>query len=128
MSITSGVYPSRLKTAKLICIHKGGDHKTISNYRPISILPAFGKIIEKVVSTQIYEQFALNNLFTNSQFGFRKGISTENGVSTIIDSISRSFDQSHFVVGVFLDLAKAFDTIDRNILFGKLELNGIKNI
>ena len=89
MSITSGVYPSRLKTAKLICIHKGGDHKTISNYRPISILPAFGKIIEKVVSTQISEHFALNNLFTNSQFGFRKGISTEDGVSTVIHSISQ---------------------------------------
>ena len=83
---------------------------------------------EKVVATQISEQFALNNLFTNYQFGFRKGISTENGVSTIIDSISHSFDQSKFVAGVFLDLAKAFDTIDRNILFGKLDLSGIKNI
>ena len=67
------------------------------------------------------EHFALNNLFTYSQFGFRKGISIENGVSTIIDSISHSFDQSNFVVGVFLDLAKAFDTIDRNILFRKLD-------
>ena len=67
-------------------------------------------MIEKVVATQKSEHFALNNLFTISQFGFRKDISTENGVSTIIDGISHSFDQSNFVVGVFLDPAKAFDT------------------
>ena len=71
--------------------------------------------------------FVPNNLSTNSQFGFRKGISTENGVSTIIDSISHSFDQSNFVGGVFLDLAKPFDTKDRNILFRKLDLYGVKN-
>ena len=61
-------------------------------------------------------------------FSSKKGISTENRASAIVDRISHNFDRSNFVIGVFLDLAKAFDTIDRNIIFGKLDIYGIKNL
>ena len=126
LCLRRGIFPNKLKTAKIICIHKGGAHDIISNYRPISILPAFAKIIEKVAAHQLYDFFEQNVLLTKSQYGFRKGMSTESAVCTLYDTIVSNIDSGKFTLSVFLDLAKAFDSIDRDILLKKLECYGVR--
>ena len=90
-------------------------------------MPAFGKIIEKVVALQIHEHFNKNLLFCRSQYGFRGKSSTEDAVLALVDYVSENIDVGNYVLGVFLDVAKAFDCIDRQILIRKLEIYGIRN-
>ena len=127
LCLLDGQFPSRLKVAKIVCIFKAGERNLMKNYRPISILPPFGKIIEKIVAMQVYEHFQINSLFCTSQFGFRKNLSTENAVLNLVDYVGERLDAGNFVVGVFLDVAKAFDCIDRQLLLQKLEKYGIRD-
>ena len=124
LSLRTGIFPQNLKTSTVICIHKGGDRRTMSNYRPISLLPAFSKIIEKIVCIQLNDYFMCNHLFTNDQYGFLRKSSTEGAVLELTDAILSSFSNGDFLLGVFIDLAKAFDSMDRNILFMKLSYYG----
>ena len=89
---------------------------------------SFSKILEKIVFNRLVRYFNENNLFTPSQFGFRKGMSTEDAIQALVNSIYDAFDSQNSVVGVFIDLAKAFDSVDRDYLLDKLEFYGIKNV
>ena len=125
-SLSTGIFPDRLKIAKIIPLFKKEDPHQLDNYRPISLLPAFSKIFEKAVFIQLYEYFNKNNLLYKSQYGFRTLHSTELASLEIIDIIGKDLDNGKLPIGVFLDLSKAFDTLDHTILLDKLLYYGIK--
>ena len=118
-SLTTGVIPYSLKTAKVVPIFKSGDRQHISNYRPISVLPYFSKFFEKVMHERIMSYITAKNILYNGQFGFRKGLSTHMAVLEMCDKITEARDNNQFSIGVFLDLSKAFDTVDHDILLKK---------
>ena len=108
----TGIFPDKLKLEKIFPVHKKDDIHTIQNYRPISILPTISKIFEKVVYEQIQTYFLQNNLFSKSQYGFRSQHSTENAILELVDKISLALDNGNTPIAFYLDLSKAFDTLD----------------
>ena len=121
-----GSFPDMLKTTCIIPLHKGGDQRDPSNYRPISLLPQFGKLFEKVIKKRFIKFFDKYNLITPHQFGFRKKYSTELAVTDIHDMLLKNVDEKKVSCTIFLDLAKAFDSVDHKILLNKLERHGIR--
>ena len=126
-SLLTGIFPDHLKIAKIIPLYKKSDETLLDNYRPISLLPTISKIFEKAVFKQLYDYFEENKLFYESQFGFRKGHSTELACLELIDKITEELDKGHVPIAIFLDLSKAFDTLDHTILLSKLQHYGIQD-
>ena len=108
-------------------IYKSGKKQLLRNYRPISVLSCFSKILERIMYNRVYNYLTDNNLLFHKRFGFRKGHSFDHALIKLIDSIYDSFNQNKYALGVFIDLSKAFDTADHNILIDKLNSYGIKN-
>ena len=125
--INTGVFPNKLKIAKITPIFKKDDRTLFTNYRPISLLPIFSKVIEKVISIQINDFFVENKLFFNHQYGFRSGHSTELAALELTDRIITALDNHNTPLNIFLDLSKAFDTLDHTILLDKLLYYGIRS-
>ena len=124
--LETGIFPSKLKIAKVILILKRGDETIFDNYRPISILPSISKVFERIIFNQIHNYFHVNNLHFCSQYGFRKEHSTELAVLELIDRITQLLDKGTTPINVYFDLSKAFDTLDHNILLHKLKYYGIE--
>ena len=122
--IVQHIFPDKLKLAKILPIYKKDNENLLENYRPISILPAISKILEKVIANQINQYFINNNLFYPSQYGFRQSHSTELTALEIIDRITYLMDQNKLPLNIYIDLSKAFDTIDHTILLHKLQHYG----
>lgn len=121
-----GSFPNILKISKIICLYKKGNPKSITNYRPISLLSVFSKIIEKILAKRIISFLEENNILSNSQHGFREKRSTMSALYSILDFIYKQLDKNNKVMAVFVDLTKAFDCVDHEILVRKLEAYGLR--
>lgn len=122
----TGIFPSKLKIAKIIPIFKTGDNYVFNNYRPISLLPSLSKIVERIMHNQLFKHFNDNKLFYDSQYGFRQQHSTELAAIELIDKIVTKMNNNELPLNIYLDLSKAFDTLDHDILLNKMKFYGIK--
>ena len=111
--------------ANVVPAHKKNDKRSIKNYRPVSLLPIFGKVFERLLYNQMYSFFIENNLISLSQSGFWQGDSCINQLVSITHEIYRSVDLGYEVRGVFLDISKTFDKVWHEGLLHKLKENGI---
>lgn len=125
-SLETGMFPKLLKIAKVKPLYKKDNEKFFENYRPISILPSISKIFEKVIYNQIYDYFSKLQLLYKSQYGFRSSHSTELAALEIVNRIIIDMDNGKVPINVYLDLSKAFDTLDHDILSFKLSYYGIR--
>lgn len=121
-SIGTGIFPDRLKEAAVFPIFKSGNKEDPSNYRPISILNTISKIFEKHVAEQLHEYLNSTNILHRTQSGFRKRHSCQTAITYLTDTFMKHIDNGELVGCVYLDLKKAFDLVDYDILIHKLTL------
>jgi len=124
-SIVTGVVPSKLKIAKVVPVFKSGDSQDMNNYRPISLLSNFAKILEKIVYNRLVEFLCDKNIISPRQFGFRRGHSTVHPMSLLLNNIGAALNERKHSIVIFCDLKKAFDTCNIEILLDKLKRIGI---
>ena len=120
LCLNKGFFPSALKIAVVKPIFKTGDKKQFNNYRPISILPYISKILEKVIHIRTMSYLQDANVLSASQYGFQKNKSTYMPLLLLQENITKAFENGKLVCGIYLDLKKAFDTVDHMILIRKL--------
>ena len=113
---------------KVIPLHKGGSTQNLNNSRPNSLLSIFDKIIEKIIHKRSYLFLGHHNILFENQFGFRKNNSTSYALMEITERMKESIDSGKFGCGIFIDLRKAFDTVNHGILLKKLEHYGVRGI
>ena len=125
-SFSAGIFPDQLKIAKVRPIFKSGDKSEFSNYRPISVLPSFSKIFEKLMYNRLINYLLKHSILCENQYGFRPKHSTLLAITEMTEKITEALDNKQFAIGVFIDLSKAFDTLDHYILLDKLKHYGIR--
>ena len=122
-SFLTGIFPDKLKIAKVIAIHKKGATEDPSNYRPISLLSVFSKIFEKIMHKRLYNFLEGNDILHSLQFRFReKKHSTQHTLISMTETIRKTIDNGNFGCGIFIDLKKAFDTVNYSISFVNLNI------
>ena len=128
MSLLKGVFPSELKIARVIPLFKSGESNKFSNYRPVSVLPLFSKILERLMYSRLLSFINKHNILYAYQFGFRIHHSPNLALVILVDRILKALEKGDFVLGLFLDFFKAFDTVNHSILFEKMEFYGIRGL
>ena len=127
-SFQSGIFPDKLKISKVIPIHKKDSKTVMSNYRPISLLSNISKIMEKLMFSRLYKYLEAHDLIYELQFGFRAKHSTNHALMAITQQIKLAIQNNEIAIGIFVDLQKAFDTVNHEILIAKLSAYGVKGI
>jgi retron-type reverse transcriptase len=107
-------------------IFKQGDPTLCDNYRPIALVDSFSKILEKMVAIDLFNHLDRNNLIFKHQYGFQRGKSTEHNLIHVTNYIGQALNDNKWCIGIFLDLKKAFDTVQHDILLKKLECFGVQ--
>ncbi|KAJ8732469.1 hypothetical protein PYW07_015068 [Mythimna separata] len=126
LCLSKGIFPKLLKKAVVTPVFKSGDKTSVNNYRPISVLSGLSKILEKIINSRLIKYLEDNSLLSDGQFGFRAKKSTSQAVHTLTNYVTTNLDNGMHTIGIFLDLAKAFDTISCFLLLHKLETLGIR--
>ena len=128
LSIISGIFPDEMKLARVIPLYKTDDPLLFSNYRPVSVLPVMSKVLERLMYNRLLNYLNKYKILYDFQFGFRNKHSPNLALIYLIDKISTALEKGEYVLGLFLDFSKAFDTVDHAILFEKLEYYGVNDI
>ena len=124
-SISLGIFPDRLKYAVVKPVFKKGDRSNITNYRPISMLSSFSKVFEKIMFKQLQDHLNKFKIIAEEQFGFRTDPTTDKAIYKLINETLSALNNKLAVGGIFFDLEKAFDCLNRDVLMSKLQLYGI---
>ena len=125
-SLEEGTFPDQMKFADVMPLFKAKDRTECTNYRPISLLLTLSKLLEKVVYRRTYKFLETHNQLFVSQYGFREGHSCENAISELISQALKGKQEGMYTLALFLDLSKAFDSLEHNVLLKKLERYGIR--
>ena len=128
VSVSQGVYPAKLKLSKIVPVFKSGDELDANSYTPISLLFNFNRIFEKLMYSKMISFIEERELLYQAQYGFRKSHSTHHAILDIINTIQSNMDKRLSSCGIFIDLKKAFDTVNHGILLNKLEHYGFRRI
>ena len=127
-SLSTGIVPDDLKIAKVVPIYKKDNPEVSGNYRPVSVLPCLSKILERIVYNRAYDFLSKNDVLYRKQYGFHAQITQHNmAVLDFVDEISKAIDNDMYI-GIFMDLSKAFNTIDHGILLQKLYHYGFRGV
>ena len=126
ISIKTGVFPEWFKSADIIPLYKSGSKLYCTNYRPISLLLTMSKLLEKIIYKRVYSFLNITRQIYQSQYGFRTNYSCENAIQELLGKILKGMENKHFTIAVFLDLSKAFDSLEHSTLLRKLEAYGIR--
>ena len=125
-SMETGIFPEKMKTAKVVPLHKSKHKDETTNYRPISLLLTLSKILEKIMYKRVYEFLTKTNQLYSSQYGFRKNHGCDQAIGELVANISKGIEQKKLTAGVFLDLSKAFDSLEHSVIFKKLDRYGLR--
>lgn len=128
LSMSKGIFPESLKEAIVVPLHKGGDPSQMTNYRPISLLSTISKLFEKIIHGRLISFWTKYNIFSNKQFGFLPGRSTEMAIFSHMKEIVGGIEGGEFVASIYLDIMKAFDAVQHDTLLAKLEKAGIRGL
>ena len=126
LSLTQGIFPSQLKIANVIPLYKSDDPMLFNNYRPVSVLCVLSKVFEKIMYNRVSAFLEIFKILHENQYGFRKKSSTHLALLSFIDKVIQAIEKGEYTIGIFLDLSKAFDTVDLDILLDKLDHYGIR--
>ena len=126
-SFAVGIVPTDLKLANVIPVFKKGSQTLLSNYRPISLLSVFNKLLECLMYNRLIKYLEKQNILYEKQFGFRSKHSTDHAILSIVDKIQKAIENRNYSCGIFLDFSKAFDTVDHKIMLLKLVYYGVRN-
>ena len=125
-SLVEGVFPDKMKEAKVVPLYKAKERDLATNYRPISLLLTLSKLLEKIMYSRVYNFLIATNQLYVSQYGFRKMHSCEHAVGELIANITKGIEKGKLTAGIFLDLSKAFDTLEHEVVYMKLDKYGIR--